>query len=80
MSPMRTDDETLQHFLFECASLASVREPKIDCIYNACASTNLIALGNAAGRMLQLVLDHTMITQNIHSVSNHQHLFKDFRK
>ena len=67
-------DETLQHFLFECASLASVREPIIDSIYNAFASTNLIALGNAAGGMLQLVLDHTMINQNILSASNHQHL------
>ena len=59
------DDETIQHFLLDCGSLASVREPIMNSINNACASANLIDLINSTSLKLQLILDYTMVTQNI---------------
>ena len=72
------DDETIQHFLLECGSLASVREPIMKSINNAYASANLIDLVNSPSLKLQLILDHTMITENTCSTIKgaHQHLKK----
>ncbi|MCG8045488.1 MAG: reverse transcriptase family protein, partial [Candidatus Thiodiazotropha endolucinida] len=70
------DDENLQHFILECDSLAGVREPIMNNIDEACASANLIDVVNNPCLKLQLILDHTAITQNNGSptIGAHQHL------
>ena len=61
-----------------CEVLSSVRDPVMNCIINACASANIRDLVvESSGRLLQLILDYTNITQLVDNFKwNHQYLWK----
>lgn len=62
------ENETTEHFLLHCPALASLRNPLIDTILSVC--TGVYSPTNSPVSLLQLVLDHSVLTSSSTNASN----------